>query len=252
MLGTFCLFARLWEGDAPTASSPAIFQKGSRLENVVACYWVLPCLFCARCSSSKSSSNSPACLLVYQSILTAVECFLLTSGLTRRWTTYYSLPSTLLRLLSLQTICWPATSITLRLLGPSRPLAAWLVIGTTTSVSNAVRIWVTSNIPGGSGASLARAFGGARKTGMTNGAYNADGGGVAGVAVPVLASFGLGGGPNKVSGATPSAVRTRRRMDWGSVVRQCAWPCLAGYMLTCWSLVSSAAHLRCLIFFHES
>lgn len=27
-------------------------------------------------------------------------------------------------------------------------------------------------------------------------------------------------------------------MDWGLVVRQCVWPCLVGYMLTSWCLVS--------------
>lgn len=77
---------------------------------------------------------------------TAHFCFGLTTGLTSRWRSYYSLPSTVTRLVSLQCLCWPATYITLWFLGASRPLLAWVVIGVTTGWSRTVQMWVTSNV----------------------------------------------------------------------------------------------------------
>lgn len=74
-------------------------------------------------------------------------CFELTTGLTHRWLLYYSLAPTLLRLVSLQSICWPSTFITLRYLGNIDILFAWIVVATTTACSRSVQIWVTSNVP---------------------------------------------------------------------------------------------------------
>lgn len=80
-------------------------------------------------------------------MLTGIFCFELTTGLTHRWLLYYSIAPTLLRLLSLQSICWPSTFITLRFLGHFDLLLAWIVVGTTTACSRSVQIWVTSNVP---------------------------------------------------------------------------------------------------------
>ncbi|EIW65837.1 hypothetical protein TREMEDRAFT_66205 [Tremella mesenterica DSM 1558] len=77
---------------------------------------------------------------------TAHFCFCLTTGLTYRWRSYYSLLSTLTRLLSLQSICWPATYVTLWFLGPHRLLLCWVVIGISTGWSRCVQMWVTSNV----------------------------------------------------------------------------------------------------------
>lgn len=82
-----------------------------------------------------------------QATLTGILCFELTTGLTQRWLVYYSLAPTLLRLLSLQSICWPSTAITLRYIGQADLLLAWVVVGTTTACSRSVQIWVTSNVP---------------------------------------------------------------------------------------------------------
>jgi len=80
-------------------------------------------------------------------ILTAHQCFMLATGLLHRWKVYYSLLPTLIRLLALQAICWPATHFTLSLFDHSkRPLICWTVVGCTTSVSRAIQIWVTSNL----------------------------------------------------------------------------------------------------------
>lgn len=83
-----------------------------------------------------------------QAICTGYFCFCLTTGLTHRWLSYYSLPSTITRLASLQCLCWPATYLTLWVLGArnARPLLAWVVIGVTTGWSRTVQMWVTSNV----------------------------------------------------------------------------------------------------------
>lgn len=81
------------------------------------------------------------------SILTGAQCWLFTSGLLQRWRAYYPLLSTLVRLLALQAICWPATHITLSVLDVSqRPTACWAVVGTTTCISRAIQLWATSNL----------------------------------------------------------------------------------------------------------
>ncbi|KAG8737486.1 hypothetical protein FRC10_008107 [Ceratobasidium sp. 414] len=64
-----------------------------------------------------------------------------------RWIAYYPLLSTLVRLLALQAICWPATHITLSVLDvDKRPAACWAVVGTTTCISRAIQLWATSNL----------------------------------------------------------------------------------------------------------
>ncbi|CUA74055.1 hypothetical protein RSOLAG22IIIB_10930 [Rhizoctonia solani] len=81
------------------------------------------------------------------SVLTGIQCWFLTSGLLVRWRAYYPLLSTLVRLLALQAICWPATHITLSVLDVSqRPTACWAVVGTTTCISRAIQLWATSNL----------------------------------------------------------------------------------------------------------
>lgn len=81
------------------------------------------------------------------SILTGWQCLMLTTGLLKRWRVYYTPLSNLIRLLSLQAICWPATHFTLTILEHhKRPLICWVVIGTTTCWSRSIQMWVTSNI----------------------------------------------------------------------------------------------------------
>ena len=60
---------------------------------------------------------------------------------------YYPPLSTLIRLLALQAICWPATHFSLTLIGhEKRPVICWAAIGSFTSCSRAVQLWVTSNL----------------------------------------------------------------------------------------------------------
>ncbi|KAG5643975.1 hypothetical protein DXG03_009264 [Asterophora parasitica] len=80
-------------------------------------------------------------------ILTGYQCLCLTTGLLTRWQVYYPPLATLIRLLALQGICWPATQLTRTILEhEKRPVIVWAVIGTTTCVSRGVQIWVTSNL----------------------------------------------------------------------------------------------------------
>ncbi|KIY49608.1 hypothetical protein FISHEDRAFT_40842 [Fistulina hepatica ATCC 64428] len=68
-------------------------------------------------------------------------------GLMGRWQVYYTPLPTLIRLVSLQAICWQATHLALVMLNHTkRPVVVWAVIGTTTCVSRSVQIWVTSNL----------------------------------------------------------------------------------------------------------
>lgn len=109
-------------------------------------------------------------LAVLWALLTAHQCLQLTTGLLHRWRAYYPPLSTLIRLLALQAICWPATHFTLEILGglglnvdaafstlnildstllrwtTMRPDVCWAVIGTTTCISRSIQIWVTSNL----------------------------------------------------------------------------------------------------------
>ncbi|KZO97361.1 hypothetical protein CALVIDRAFT_536370 [Calocera viscosa TUFC12733] len=134
------------------------------------------------------------------SIATGVWCYLLASGLLRRWLTYYSLFPTLIRQLSLQAICWSSTHLTTQVFGPSRPLTAWVVIGTTTSISHSVQIWVTSNIRLASkDAEESRRW----------------------FAVGMGLDYWLG----------------KRKIDWSKVVRQSVIPLFVLYFVTCWTML---------------
>ena len=59
----------------------------------------------------------------------------LAKGLLRRWLVYYSLLPTVIRVISLQAICWPLTFTTHRVLTVDQPVAAWLVCATTAAIS---------------------------------------------------------------------------------------------------------------------
>ncbi|EKM77255.1 hypothetical protein AGABI1DRAFT_130671 [Agaricus bisporus var. burnettii JB137-S8] len=81
-------------------------------------------------------------------LLTAHQCLSLTTGLLTRWRHYYPPLSTLVRLLALQGICWPATQLTVNIFEVSkRPAVVWAVIGTTTCTSRSIQMWVVSNLP---------------------------------------------------------------------------------------------------------
>ncbi|GAA5974393.1 hypothetical protein JCM11641_005256 [Rhodosporidiobolus odoratus] len=79
-------------------------------------------------------------------LATAYFTFQLSRGLLRRWLVYYSMGPTIIRVISLQAICWPLTLTTHRVLSFDQPVAAWCVCATTAAISNVIQTWVTSNI----------------------------------------------------------------------------------------------------------
>ncbi|KAE8246447.1 hypothetical protein A4X13_0g5788 [Tilletia indica] len=86
------------------------------------------------------------------SLSTAYYALSLTTLLLRRWLLYYSLLSSIIRLVALQAICWPLVRITLFVFGPTRPLEAWILIASTTTFSDTIARWLVSNIvEGGEG-----------------------------------------------------------------------------------------------------
>ncbi|CDO73862.1 hypothetical protein BN946_scf185016.g19 [Trametes cinnabarina] len=141
----------------------------------------------------------------------------LTTGLLKRWKVYYSPFATLIRLLALQAICWPATHLTLSIMDhEARPLVCWAAIGTTTCCSRSVQLWVTSNI----------------------------------VPVPLPPthhSAHAASAAHLHQPAVPSTLRLgeeelmrkgkRRRWDWAQVGVKCALPAGVVYCVMAWALV---------------
>ncbi|KAL4080950.1 hypothetical protein J3A83DRAFT_4203577 [Scleroderma citrinum] len=174
------------------------------------------------------------CLAVLWALLTAHQCLKLTTGLLHRWKAYYQPLSTLIRLLALQAICWPATHFTLNIVGSwgsnyillddgslstlevtllrwttIRPDVCWAIIGTTTCFSRSIQIWVTSNL-----LPLPRTFSGFS-------------------IIPGVVPDHLWPKAKKTTG---EEVRksSGRRWNWGIVARVCMLPAGVLYLLMAW------------------
>lgn len=136
---------------------------------------------------------------------------------------YYSLLPTLIRLLALQAICWPATHLTLKIFDhDKRPLVCWAAIGTTTCISKAIEMWVTSNLR----------------------LHPKDGRGwsVRGVAVWVVGELGGRAGNSDVpagSGLRNDSMGNAkgRRWNWNRVLTKCVAPPCAIYVVMAWALL---------------
>lgn len=130
--------------------SPILFEVSRLLAVVPALCGVLWCAwhFFLEPNSSNAVYKGDYVVAALWALLTAHQSLQMTTGLLTRWSIYYPPLSTLIRLLALQlAICWPATHFTLSVLNADkRPAAVWAVVGTTTCVSRAVQIWVTSNL----------------------------------------------------------------------------------------------------------
>ncbi|KIJ59486.1 hypothetical protein HYDPIDRAFT_100597 [Hydnomerulius pinastri MD-312] len=138
----------------------------------------------------------------------------LTTGLLHRWRAYYPPLSTLIRLLALQAICWPATHFTLdsTLLRWTtvRPDVCWAVIGTTTCFSRSIQIWVTSNLLPSSRSRI-------------------------GISVmPSAIPDRLKPKPKKGNMGDETRKLTGRRWDWGVVARVCMFPAGCLYFVMAW------------------
>jgi len=160
-------------------------------------------------------------LSILWAVLTAHQCLSLTTGLFHRWRVYYSLFPTLIRLLALQAICWPATHLTLKLFNhEKRPLVCWTIIGTTTCFSKAIEMWVTSNLRLSS-----------KETGIWS---------VRGLAVWVVGELG---NRHPMDSHTPSIRNDAmghikpRRWNWNRVLAKCVAPPCVIYVVMAWALL---------------
>ncbi|KIM44330.1 hypothetical protein M413DRAFT_379368 [Hebeloma cylindrosporum] len=174
-------------------------------------------------------------------ILTGYQCLCLATGLLTRWRLYYPPLSTLVRLLALQGICWPATHLTLTILEyEKRPVICWAVIGTTTCMSRSVQIWVTSNLwwekrpeppkiveeiaAGSNGSGVAG--GGAAPVGGVVGSSSLDAINATTVEENRRAYWKRWGGGGKWGG---------RRWDWKEVGVKCVLPAGVVYFVMAWA-----------------
>lgn len=175
-------------------------------------------------------------------VLTGIFCFDMTTGLTRRWLLYYDLPSTLLRLVSLQSICWPSTAVTLKFMGDKQILAAWVVVGTCTAWSRSVQLWVTSNVPETTTHTLKTAIPrnssfGSRSSHQTTGSKKEEGR-VVGTSGPQSSksSASISRGWHTSSNGAKIFIR-RRTWDWTVVGRAVGWKVGLLYLFTTWFLL---------------
>ncbi|WWC73149.1 uncharacterized protein I206_107115 [Kwoniella pini CBS 10737] len=168
----------------------------------------------------RSCDRGDAILCIAWAICTAHFCFSLTTGLTHRWRSYYSLPSTITRLVSLQCLCWPATYLTLWFLGAKRLLLCWVVIGVTTGWSRTIQMWVTSNvIPS--------------NTIKEQDKNNLDNGG-GGDTTPNLKNINLIGPPEIPDGlSTWESFKWGRKWDWDKIAREVIWKIGFLLLVTC-------------------
>jgi len=157
-----------------------------------------------------------------QALLTAHQCLAFTNGLFLRWKAYYPLLPTLIRLLALQAICWPATHLTLTTLdNRKRPLICWTVIGTTTCVSRSIQIWATSNL-------------GVDARWKSGRAAEEDQGRTRAWMSSVAIGIGVGGGVGGIGAGS-----LKRWWDWREVGLKCALPAAVLYFIMSWALLLS-------------
>lgn len=173
-----------------------------------------------------------------QSILTGIQCFLMTSGLLTRWKAYYAPSAALIRLLALQAICWPATYFTLNFFdGEKRPLACWALIGTTTCVSRSVQMWVTSNLWDEEDDSSPSSSSSPPRPGASStSAIPASSKGKVKRSMAVAAVGLVIGEKNSASGGSGLGSGWRgRKWDWKDVCWKCAIPAGVCYFVMAWS-----------------
>ncbi|KAJ7280182.1 N-glycosylation protein-domain-containing protein [Mycena rebaudengoi] len=158
-------------------------------------------------------------------VLTGYQCLSLTTGLLTRWRVYYPPLPTLIRLLALQAICWPATHLSLTLLDHTkRPAAVWAAIGTTTCMSRSVQIWVTSNLwwePREAASSNSNTNTNTNSSTNNNNNNNSGGGGGSATSAGGWRRFG-----GRWSG---------RRWDWREVSMKCMLPAGVLYFVMAWA-----------------
>ncbi|GAA5963003.1 hypothetical protein JCM3765_006747 [Sporobolomyces pararoseus] len=119
LIGFLYSLHRFFSTSSPSYSSGIVYSQSTRLDWFISSMWSLSCAYFTHS---------------------------LARGLLKRWLVYYPLGPTIVRVLSLQAICWPLTLTTHRVLSFDQPVAGWFVCATTAAISNVIQSWVTSNI----------------------------------------------------------------------------------------------------------
>lgn len=128
------------------ATVPGIIGTFWLMRNAVVICWTGGIVWKQPSTAGSQPSALEFFLAAFWSMTTAYHALSFTTLLLRRWLHYYSLFPSLIRLLALQALCWPLVRLTLFILGPRNPLPAWIIISTTTALSDTVARWVVSNI----------------------------------------------------------------------------------------------------------
>jgi len=152
-----------------------------------------------------------------KALLTAHQCLSLTTGLLIRWRHYYTPLSTLVRLLALQGICWPATHLTVNGFDAAkRPAVVWALIGSCTCMSRSIQIWVVSNLPTSSLNNASTADAREREKRRAEG-------------IKPFRGYG------SVYWKKWNKWRRKRRWDWREVSTKCALPAGILYFVMAWA-----------------
>ena len=119
-------------------------------------------------------------------------------------------------------ICWPATHFTLTLFNHNkRPLICWAIIGTTTSCSRSIQMWVTSNII---------VFPQPHHHSPHSGSHSSH---TSPSSSPLRESTSDGNGNGSIVKEKMKMTR-KRKWDWAAVGRRCALPAGLIYFLMAW------------------
>ncbi|KAF9506560.1 hypothetical protein BS47DRAFT_1385540 [Hydnum rufescens UP504] len=148
-------------------------------------------------------------------LLTAHQCLAFTNGLFLRWKAYYPLLPTLIRLLALQAICWPATHLTLTTLDEPQKTADML------DGDRDHYIWATSNL-------------GVDARWKSGRAAEEDQGRTRAWMSSVAIGIGVGGGVGGIGAGS-----LKRWWDWREVGLKCALPAAMLYFIMSWALLLS-------------
>ncbi|KAF9267137.1 hypothetical protein L218DRAFT_856276 [Marasmius fiardii PR-910] len=209
--------------------TPLLFGFSRLLSVVPACIGIIWCTWCIADQEDEVSSGTKPrgrpdrldyLVSILWALLTGFQCYALTTGLLTRWRVYYPPLPTLIRLLALQAICWPATQFTMQLFDVTkRPATTWAIVATTTCMSRSVQIWVTSNLWWDTGSDSRPV---SRKGSSANISVQAD-------KKTDGEGFGDNHGPKWRGGRWGG-----RRWDWNEVVWKCMLPAGVVYCVMAW------------------
>lgn len=122
-------------------------------------------------------------------------------------------------------ICWPATHFTLTLFDHAkRPLICWAIIGTTTSCSRSVQMWVTSNI-----IVFPQPHHSSHSSHTSHSLHSSH---ASPSSSPLRESSGESGTGALVK--EKMKMTRKRKWDWGAVGRRCALPAALIYFVMAW------------------